>query len=202
MARVVRLDSASFEEAVGVLCDAFRDYPAMVYSLDGAGLCYDETLADLIGYLTEYRLTLDWPVLGVRAGEDLVAAALVNPPIVEPVNPSPGPRFESWRDGAGKPVLDRFRDFVKATEPFEPDVPFYFLGLLAVPPRHQGQGYARLLLDAVHDISRDDPASEGVVLTTETSDNVKLYEHFGYRALGQARVGDVPSWMLYRPDSL
>ena len=201
MARVVRLDRTSFEAAVEVLSDAFRDYPAMVYSLEGAGGGYDDTLVELIGYLTEYRLTLGWPVLGVRVDEDLVGAALVNPPLAQPAVPSLNPRFERWRDGVGKPALDRFKEFVKATEPFEPDVPFYFLSLLAVPPRYQGLGYARLLLDAVHDISRDDPASEGVALTTETSDNVRLYEHVGYRVLGEARVGDVPSWMLYRKDS-
>jgi hypothetical protein len=58
-----------------------------------------------------------------------------------------------------------------------------------------------VLLDAVRGMSRDDPDSEGVVLTTETADNVRLYEHFGYRVLGRALVEDIPSWMLYRPDS-
>ena len=201
MAHVVRLDRTGFEDAVEVLCDAFRDYPAMVYTLKGAGQRYDEILAELIGYLTDHRFALGWPVLGVRVGDDLVAAALVNPPRMETVVPSPQPRFERWRDGAGKPVLDRFKDFVTATEPFEPDVPFYFLGLLAVPPRYQGKGYARLLLDEVHDTSRIDPSSEGVVLTTETAENVRLYEYFRYRVLGQAWVEDVPSWLLYRPDS-
>jgi GNAT superfamily N-acetyltransferase len=201
LTRVVRLDRTSFLATVETISDAFRDYPAMVYSLEGVGGRYDETLTELIGYFTDYRLTLGWPVLGVRIGEDLVAAALVNPPIAQPAAPRLDPRVEGWRHGAGRPVLDRFKEFATATEPFEPDVPFYLLSLLAVPPRHQGRGYARLLLDALHEISREDPASEGVVLTTETADNVRLYEHFGYRVLGQARVGDVPSWMLYRPDS-
>ena len=200
MANVVRLDRTRFEEAVGVLCDAFREYPAMTYSLRGTGEAYDANLSKLIGYFTDYRLALGWPVLGADDGNGLVGAALVSPPRLEAVVAPPQPRFEGWRDGAGKLVLARFRAFVHATEPFEPDTPYYFLGLLAVPPRSQGKGYARLLLDAVHELSRADPASDGVALTTETAENVRLYEHFGYRVLGQAWVEEVPSWMLYRPD--
>jgi len=186
---------------VSVLCDAFREYPAMVHALKGTGVQYDETLRELIGYFTDYRLSLGWPVLGVQDRDQLVAVALVNPPLRDPVSPTLQPRFERWRGGAGKPILERFRGFVTATDPFEPDEPFYFLSLLGVPRRYQGHGYARLLLDAVHDLSRDDPASGGVVLTTETADNVRLYEHFGYRVLGQAWVEDIPSWLLHRPDS-
>jgi GNAT superfamily N-acetyltransferase len=200
MARVERLDRTRLEDAVGVLRDAFRDYPAMTYSLKGAGQAYDATLSELVGYFTDYRFALGWPVLGAADGTDLVGVALVNSPRQNTAVPSLQPRFERWRDGAGREVLDRFKAFNQATASFEPETPFYFLSLLAVPPRYQGKGYARLLLDAVHDISRDDPASDGVVLTTETADNVRLYEHFGYRVLGQAWVEEVPSWLLYRED--
>jgi GNAT superfamily N-acetyltransferase len=199
--RVVRLGRERFEDAVSVLCAAFREYPAMVYALKGVGARYDEVLREMIGYFTEYRFSLGWPVLGVEDHGELVAAALVNPPLRDPVAPKLQPNVERWRDGAGRPILDRFRDFVSATEPFEPDEPFYFLSLIGVPQRFQGRGYARRLLDAVHGLSRDDSASDGVVLTTETEDNVRLYQHFGYRVLGQAWVEDIPSWLLYRADS-
>ena len=198
---VDRLDKSRFEDAVGVLCDAFREYPAMTYTLKDTGSEYDWVLRELIGYLVDHRFSRNWPVLGVQDHDELAAVALVNPPLGGPVIPSLQPHFERWRDGAGKPVFGRFLEFAKATEPFEPDEPFYFLSLIGVPRRYQGRGYARLLLDALHGMSRDDPESAGVVLTTETADNVRLYEHFGYRVSGRAMVGDVPSWLLYRADS-
>jgi hypothetical protein len=45
-----------------------------------------------------------------------------------------------------------------------------------------------------------DPESAGVLLTTETPGNLPLYEHFGYRILGQARVDELTTWTLFRPD--
>ena len=63
-----------------------------------------------------------------------------------------------------------------------------------------GKGYARLLIHAVHDLSLNDPSSDGVALTTETAENVPLYEHFGYRVVGHEQLDGLETWMMYRPD--
>lgn len=51
-------------------------------------------------------------------------------------------------------------------------------------------------------MSRADPESAGVSLTTETPRNLPFYEHFGYRILGQGETpdGKLRSWTLFRPD--
>jgi hypothetical protein len=49
-------------------------------------------------------------------------------------------------------------------------------------------------------MSETDPGSAGVSLTTEVPENVGLYEHFGYRVVGRAPVGDFQSWSMFRPD--
>ena len=55
------------------------------------------------------------------------------------------------------------------------------------------------LLECVEEISRDRPDSAGVSLSTEDPRNVPLYEHFGYRITGHARVApELESWGFFR----
>jgi len=45
------------------------------------------------------------------------------------------------------------------------------------------------------------PQSPGVSLSTEVPGNVPMYEHFGYRVVGSARVApELTTWVLFRRD--
>ena len=72
--------------------------------------------------------------------------------------------------------------------------------MLGVRRHFQGKGYMRPLLEAVHELSRLDPESSGVGLTTEARSNLPLYEHFGYVRIGHARVEELETWGFFRPD--
>jgi len=53
---------------------------------------------------------------------------------------------------------------------------------------------------ARQELSATDALSTGVSLSTELSRNLPLYEHFGYRVRGHARVGDtLETWTRFRP---
>ncbi len=73
--------------------------------------------------------------------------------------------------------------------------------MLGVRRSHAGLGLARRLLDALHERSYRDRESCGVTLNTEDPSNVPLYQHFGYRVIGQGRVSDeLHMWAFYRGD--
>jgi GNAT superfamily N-acetyltransferase len=73
--------------------------------------------------------------------------------------------------------------------------------MIGVRRSNQGKGLARQLLDKVHEMSRNDPASSGVTLTTEDSHNVSLYEHFGYGIVGHVRIdAQLETWGFFRPN--
>jgi hypothetical protein len=63
--QVTRLSTAQTEDAVSVLCDAFRDYPVMRYVLGSNG-DYDRRLRTLIGFFVSARVYRDEPVLGIH----------------------------------------------------------------------------------------------------------------------------------------
>ena len=73
------------------------------------------------------------------------------------------------------------------------------LNMIGIRNSHKGQGLARPILDAVHQMSDADPNSTGVSLTTERDRNVKLHEHFGYGVIAHKQVSDgIQTWGLFR----
>jgi hypothetical protein len=71
--------------------------------------------------------------------------------------------------------------------------------MIGVRRTHHGLGLSRTLLGAVHDLAGADAQSAGTSLTTERRENLALYEHFGYRVHGHARVApELETWGMFR----
>ena len=200
---VVRLSETQVREEIDVRCDAFYDDPVMPYVIGSAGSGYDRHLRTLGNFFVMARVWRNEPVLAISDGSTLVAAAtLTLPGERQPPAQLAQLRETVWRE-LGERARKRYEAFGEATKKFEIDQPHYHLNMLGVRRSHHGQGLARQLLDAVHAISSDDPASCGVTLTTEDPRNVPLYQHFGYRIAGHARVdGHLESWGFFRPDAV
>ena len=198
---LLRVPPGRAAEAADVLWDAFHAYPTMRYIIGGTGEEYDRALRTLVEYFVMARHSRGAPVLAIADGEILVAVATVTPRGEGTIPPSLASRREEvWRElGAG--ARGRYEAFGRACEGFIIERPHYHLNMIGVRRSRGGRGLARRLLDAVHEMSREDAGSCGVTLTTEDPANVPLYQHFGYEVIGQARVSDtLETWGLYRPD--
>ena len=188
------------EEILDVLCDAFFDYPVMRYVL-GSKPDYASRLRGLVGLFVGARIAREDLMLGLRDESGvLVAAALVN----LPGGRIPPASFEAYRQSVwaelGEEERRRYDAYGTASHGFDPDEPHHHLGMIGVRTSHHGTGLGRALLEQVHAVAGADAASRGVSLTTELPRNVALYEHFGYRITGHARVGpDLETWAFFRP---
>lgn len=110
-------------------------------------------------------------------------------------------RERVWKQ-LGADARARYEAYGAATRAFATDRPHHHLNMIGVRRSHTGQGFGRLLLEAVHEMSRADHGSCGVSLTTETPNNVALYEHVGYRVTGHVRLSpDLETWGMFRADS-
>ncbi len=198
--RIIQVGADQFDDAVETLCESFHDYPVMRYVLGDAGDDYDRQLTLLTAYLTNARLTRDWPVLGVLHGSQVIATVTANPPQTAPPPPALVEQRKQLQEELGSAAIGRLQAFADATDPFAPEEPHYYVGMLGVRKAFQGQGHAGRLLDAMHRMSGDDPQSTGVLLTTEDPDNVPLYRHFGYEVIGTGKAEQLVSWVLFRPD--
>ena len=204
MKTVEQLTAGQMPAAVAVLCDAFRDYPVMRYVLGDGHEDVDRRLSELIGFFVFRRVRQGGPLLGISEGGSLVAAAVMTLP-AEPEMPSDvlARRDALWRD-LGDDTRLRYESYANTTKPFFATMPaHHHLNMIGVRRNHAGSGFARPLLETVAEISRSDPGSCGVSLTTEATRNLSLYQHFGYRIVGHGRVSTtLEAWGLFRASAI
>lgn len=190
-------------DVVELLSEAFRSYPVMRYVL-GASDDYEARLRTLVGFFVTARYLREEPVLGLadRVGSRLVGVALMTLPGLREAPPELAVAREDTWARLGVDARTRYEIYGEAAARHDTGGLHHHLNMIGVRPSHAGRGLARPLLDAVHALAESDPASEGVSLSTETPANVGLYEHFGYRLLGHARVTDaLEAWAMFRPSA-
>ncbi|HWB39703.1 MAG TPA: GNAT family N-acetyltransferase [Gemmatimonadales bacterium] len=186
-------------EVLGPLCEAFADYPVM-RSVLGPDGDYPARLRTLIGFFLVARTLRKDPILATYAGAEPSGVAICTLPGL------PGPpdldeaRAWTWARLGGD-ARERYDQWVHIWGPLNVTEPNIHVNMLGVPPRFQGRGLGRLLLERVHAMSREHPDSRGVSLTTESAGNVMFYQRLGYRIVGHARIGPgLESWGFFRPD--
>ena len=197
---MVRVISTGLEREAAIveaLSDAFRDYPVMRFVI-GETDDYDERLEKLVGFFVGRRLRQGGPGLGVVVDGLLAAAAVFTRP-VEPEMPADVATLRDalWTE-LGEAARERYGAYVAAAKTFDIGQPHHHLNMIGVRASHQGRGLARPILEAMRQMAAEDPRSAGVSLTTELAANVTLYERFGYRVTGHARVApELESWGMF-----
>jgi ribosomal protein S18 acetylase RimI-like enzyme len=199
---VEELPAERSEEAVAVLCDSFYDYPVMRHVIGAAGDKYDKRLQALIGFFVAARYCRGEPVLAVSDAGKAVAVAILTPPVQHGAPAELAEhRAAVWQE-LGAAARGRYEALGESWQEFAIAEPHYHLNMIGVHSSYGGRGLGRLLLDAVHEMSRGDPRSTGVSLTTEVESNVGLYQHFGYDLVGHVKTPDAPdTWVFFRRDS-
>jgi GNAT superfamily N-acetyltransferase len=185
-------------EVLGALCASFADYPVMRYVL-GTGSDYPRRLRTLIDFFLAARVLRNDPMLAVYAGPEVSGVAICTVPGLPP------PELESIRErtwaALGADARGRYEECGRAWEPLGVAEPNIHVNMLGVPPRFQGRGLGRVLLERVHVMSREHPESRGVTLTTESVANVAFYRHLGYRIVGHRPIAPgLETWGFFRPD--
>ncbi len=77
---VRRLSMAHVQHAVGILCNAFHNYPVMRYVLAPVEGDYDQHLQTLVNLFVMARASREEPILGVFDGNELAAVAILTLP--------------------------------------------------------------------------------------------------------------------------
>ncbi len=188
------------DEVLGPLCEAFADYPVMRYVLGLTG-DYQGRLQTLVGFFLVARVLRKDPILAMYDGREVSGVAICTLPGL------PGPpdldeaREWTWSE-LGTDARERYDQWVGIWGPLNATEPNIHVNMLGVPPRFQGRGIGRVLLERVHAMSREHPKSQGISLTTESAHNVPFYERLGYRLVGHGRIGPgLESWGFFRPDA-
>lgn len=84
-----------------------------------------------------------------------------------------------------------------AVEKHHPREPHWYLPVLGIDPKYQGEGLGSLLLS--HRIAKCDEKGEPIYLETQKPDNVPYYERFGFRVQREVSVPGSPTvWLMWR----
>ena len=199
--RVERLHPDRAEEAVAVLCDAFHDYSAMRYIIGVEGDSYSRRLHTLIQFFVAARFLHEEPVLAVTDARQVVATAILTPPIRREAPAALAVHRAAVWQQLGAAARERYEALGNIWQEFTMPDPHYHLNMVGVHRSHSGRGLERVLLDAAHEMSLQEPESGGVSLTTEDHGNVALYQRFGYEIIGHIKVSqDLETWGFFRAD--
>jgi ribosomal protein S18 acetylase RimI-like enzyme len=207
MTQVNRLGAEEAPEVIDVLCESFYDYPVMRYVI-GEADDYGRRLHQLVTLFVMARVYRGETALGIprERGGGLLGVATISDPRIDLSPPETADLREQVWAALGEEARARYSAFGQATTPFEQVPPHLHLNMIGTRTEARGRGLGGRLLDAVHEISTEDPGSTGVTLTTEVAGNVALYRRFGYDVVGSARVGGpgegegFTTWGMYRPD--
>jgi GNAT superfamily N-acetyltransferase len=195
------VEESALAQVVGVLCEAFHDYPVMRWVLGKDG-DYEGRLRTLVGFFVQARVLRSEPILMEPESGRASAAALVSFPgrVTSPASMD-DLRDAVWRE-LGPGPRGRYAAFGEACLPLSAPVPQVHLNMVGVSAAARGTGAARRLIERVHALSAAEEWSQGVGLTTEDPANVPLYQHLGYTIVGHARVSShLETWAFFRPDA-
>ena len=198
---LVRLQREQEDEAVAVLAAAFQHDPVMNYIFEDITTGDDPRLQELFRFSCRVRFDLGWPLMGVESDGALLAVAGIDEPGAADWPQSLADSYQSFQRVAGPDSVKRLETYAARPDQHRPKGPHCFLGLVGVDPKAQGRGYARLLLDWLHDASASHPTSVGVALCTDSDVNVSIYEHFGYELLGRDVLSGQTISTMYRPNT-
>lgn len=186
---------------VGVLAEAFAEYPALRYLIGPAGDAYRGHLEALLAFFVAARRARREPVLGVRGSDGWAAAALATlADAVTPAGALDAARARTWTL-LGADARRRYEALGERWANLAVSEPHVHLNLVGVRASARGRGLGAALVRAVVACSRAHPTSRGVSLSTETEANVAFYRSLGFEVRGQIEVAPgVRSWVMHRPD--
>jgi ribosomal protein S18 acetylase RimI-like enzyme len=196
---LVLLTKADIKAAGEMLARAFQDYPLMVHFIpDGAkrsrklpaifraqikhGLKYGEV------YATSARMEGVAIWFPYHTPHDTWWSMFISGQFVIP--------FIVGRETVKRKIA--FGKYARAVRKRVAPFPHWYLQVLGVDPKYQGQGLASRLLKPVLDrIEREAPPC---YLETQAEKNVALYEHFGFKVVEEGIVPGtgIKSWAMLR----
>jgi len=198
--RVTIISPDQSARAAEVLANAFLDYPVIRYFFEDQGNHYEARVSELFRFFVDDCLAQGMKLMGVLYHGKLVAAACAKGPETKPVSNDFKRREEEFFRKIGASAASRIQAYNQLVSENLPQNPHTYLEDIGVLPAYRGMGFASILLRQVHKLSAGNPISSGVGLDTHEFSNVTLYQHFGYQVTGEAYLGHIPTWFMFRPD--
>lgn len=84
----------------------------------------------------------------------------------------------------------------KVTLKHRPHKDHYYLTMIGVDPKKQGQGIGKQVIETIHQLVKDDAKAASICLDTENYANVVYYKYLGYVLTHQEKIGDLTIYCM------
>jgi len=188
-----------------IIARAFHDYPPFRQYIhaDLEGDSYRETMRTTFEYFVDLAYIAGNPVFGAWADKQLVGGMLIRTPKRSDGGTAAEFRHENYARSVDAKTYRRLEAFEAAMQENEPAVAggSYYIDIVAADPAIQSKGIGRQLIEHVIRLSRDDPESIAVCLSTESLGNHGFYKYLGFDKVSSRAVGPITttSFMINTP---
>lgn len=207
---VIDIGLDRIDEAAEILTSVFIDYPLDHYIFAGHGSEAYGLLKASFRMDCLWKLGMGWPLAGVLSDNKLAAAMLMEGSrtseggaIDYEGNSLTADRLEKMEEQLnrtfGEQTHTRILEYYRLKDAGKPYTPHLYIESLATLPQYRGMGFGGMLLKHADRLSDEDPYSNGVALDTQDPVNLKIYGHMGYHVTGEACLGPVQTWFLFKP---
>jgi ribosomal protein S18 acetylase RimI-like enzyme len=200
---IIPLQADQAGQAARLLSEAFRDNPGSIAILDGiAAGKREKKLRTLYSGVVDTCVAYG-VATAILCDGDLAGISLAYSPGSYPLS------FRAWlRNGIGAALIGprytwrcaKFDSHIRKKHITERH---WYLYVLGVAPSFQGRGFAGKLLRRLSDHA--DRQGVPCYLETDKTENVSLYQSFGYKVLGEEsieKLGNVRLWYMMRPSMI
>lgn len=199
--KITRLNTEDSDRIIEVFFAAFEQDPLMYYFF---GNEYQNLAKYVMGYICHLARLSDSILLGASIEEELQGVALITPPEIVARDRHEAIAFldEQLATAIGEAIVMRMEAYFQVKEAHKPKQTHFYLDILGVMPKSQGQGVGKALIETLHKMSEKSPQSCGVALDTENESNLNFYQGLGYSISTVTNLDRIKIWSMFRADPI
>ncbi|MCR5683980.1 MAG: GNAT family N-acetyltransferase [Lachnospiraceae bacterium] len=181
LSKEVFLSKDNIEKYIAASVDAYRDYPLFLHVFGGR---YDEkTLGRMMSVDFRSRLGV---MVGIASGNEYESIMMIEPPLARKTGMAQYVKAANAADYSliFKPAIYRQEDYEKFAlnkRRAYLDEKTWYIYIFATRKEYQHKGHGKKLMNLM--LSFADSTGSRLCLETNLSDNVGMYEHFGFKIM-------------------
>lgn len=198
---IKRLDISAYRKARSILYHSYKNEPIFQLLLDASRPGYDQRIRATIRELVKLHFDRNETVLGLLSSKSnrIIGIAFIgNVEIKNDITKQWLWRFKMMLT-AGIGGTNRFIEYYDQVQKKLPSDAHRMLSLIGIDPEFQGKGYGQQLMDAVHEVCKNDKSSIGLFLDTANSRIIDFYEKMGYEHYDDLDIDGIKDAILFRP---
>lgn len=199
---VVRLDRSISRAARSLLYNCYRNEPLYQYLLEANRPGYKQRIRATIRELIKLHFDRKEVVLGIieKERDRLIGIVFVSGVELKmDISDQMMWRLKMFLT-TGYECTRKTINYINDVQNAIPSHHHRMITLIGIHPEYQKQGLGRMMMEAVHNMTCEEPDSMGLFIDTGNSRYKEFFKSLGYESHRSVNVGDVEEAIFFRPN--